>query len=239
MSKRLAGKVALVTGATRGIGYAAARALAVEGAHVIALGRTIGGLEELDDEIKAQGGTCTLMPFNLFLLDQIEALGPTIYEKFGRLDILAGNAAMLGNLSPVAHTDLKTWDKVMMLNVNANMRLIRTCDPLLRAAEAGRAMFVTSGASKSCKAFWSMYASSKAALEAMVTCYAAELEQTRVRVNLLDPGRIRTGMRAEAYPGEDPETLPAPETIAPAFVQLALPECPHHGQRLNAADLLG
>ncbi len=238
MTKRLAGKIALVTGATRGIGFAAAKALAAEGAHIIALGRTIGGLEELDDAIKAQGGTCTLMPFNLFLADQIEALGPTIYEKFGKLDILVGNAAMLGNLSPVAHTDVKTWDKVMMLNVNANMRLIRTCDPLLRAAEAGRAMFVTSGAAKSCKAFWGMYAASKAALEAMVTCYAAELEQTRVRVNLLDPGRIRTGMRAEAYPGEDPETLPAPDTIGPAFVKLALADCPYHGQRLLASELL-
>jgi len=234
----LKGKIALVTGASRGIGFAAATALAREGAHVVVLARTVGGLEELDDAIRAAGGTATLMPFNLFVVDQIEALGPTLYEKFGRLDILVGNAAMLGGLSPVAQTEAKAWDRTHLLNVTANMRLIRTCDPLLRAAPAGRAIFVTSGAAQSCKAFWGAYASSKAALEAMVKCYAAEVEKTNLKVNLLDPGRIRTGMRAEAYPGEDPQTLPPPADIAGAFVRLADAECVLHGQRVMAADLI-
>jgi NAD(P)-dependent dehydrogenase (short-subunit alcohol dehydrogenase family) len=201
-------RVALVTRASRGIGAATALELAKSGVHVVALARTVGGLEELDDKIKAEGGTCTLMPYDLLKGDLIEGLGPVLFDKFGRLDILVGNAAMLGGLTPLAQTDPSVWERVFALNVTANLRLIRTCDPLLRKSEAGRAVFVTSGAAQSFKPFWGAYAASKAALETMVKVYAAEVAHTNLKVNLFDPGRIRTAMRAQAYPGEDPMTLP-------------------------------
>lgn len=224
-----------MTGASRGIGYATALALAKQGIHVVALARGKAGLEALDDAIHGAGGHCTLMPYDLLKGDLIEGLGPLLFGKFGRLDILVGNAAMLGGLVPVAQTDPATWERVFALNVTANLRLIRTCDPLLRASEAGRAVFVTSAAAKSCKPFWGAYAASKAALEAMVSVYAAEVAHTNLKVNLFDPGRVRTAMRAEAYPGEDPETLPHPDVVADAIVRAVMPEAMCSGMIIKAA----
>jgi len=225
-------RVALVTGASRGIGAAAALALAKNDIHVVALARTVGGLEALDDQIKAAGGTCTLLPYDLLKGDLIEGLGPLLFDKFGRLDILVGNAAMLGPLTPAAQYDPATWDRMFALNVTANLRLIRTCDPLLRAAPAGRAVFVTSGAVNGNKPFLSAYAASKAALENLVASYAAEIAHTNLKVNLLDPGRVRTAMRAEYKPGEDPMTLPAPEDMADVFLALTAPELQQNGELL-------
>jgi NAD(P)-dependent dehydrogenase (short-subunit alcohol dehydrogenase family) len=215
-------KVALVTGASRGIGYATSIALARAGVHVVALARSTSGLEALSDTIMVHGGTCTLLPYDLLKGDLIEGLGPVLFDKFGRLDILVGNAAMLGGMTPIAQTDPSVWVRVFELNVMANMRLIRTCDPLLRASSAGRAVFVTSGAAKSCKAFWGAYASSKAALEAMAKVYAAEVAHTNVQVHVFDPGRVRTAMRAQAYPGEDPLTLPLPDEVAAQITAMCL-----------------
>lgn len=235
MSDTTQQRVALVTGASRGIGYAASIALAKAGVHVVALARTTSGLETLDDAIKAAGGSCTLLPNDLLKGDLIEGLGPVLFGKFGRLDILVGNAAMLGGMFPLAQTDPALWERVFALNVTANMRLIRTCDPLLRASDAGRAVFVTSGAAHSCKPFWGAYAASKAALEAMAKVYAAEVAHTNLKVNLLDPGRVRTAMRAQAYPGEDPMTLPDAEAVAEAIVKATLPAMADHGICIRAA----
>ncbi len=207
-----AANVALVTGASRGIGYACALELARAGVHVVALARTVGGLEMLDDAVRAAGGQCTLMPYDLLKGDLIEGLGPVLFDRFKRLDLLVGNAAMLGGLTPVAQTDPSVWDRVFALNVTANLRLIRTCDPLLRASK-GRAMFVTSGAVQSCKPYWGAYAASKAALQVMVKTYAGEVAHAGVRAELFDPGRVRTAMRAQAYPGEDPMTLPSADEV--------------------------
>lgn len=229
-------RVALVTGASRGIGAATALALAAEGVHVVALARSKSGLEELDDKIKAAGGECTLMPYDLLKGDLIEGLGPLLFDRFKRLDILVGNAGMLGGLVPLAQTDPSLWNRVFELNVTANLRLIRTCDPLLRASDAGRAVFVTSGASQSCKAFWGMYAASKAALDAMVKVYATEVEHTKLMVNVLDPGRTRTAMRAQAFPGEDPMTLPEPSVVANAIVAATRPAFVQSGSRLHVDD---
>jgi NAD(P)-dependent dehydrogenase (short-subunit alcohol dehydrogenase family) len=226
---RLAGRIALVTGASRGIGAAVARRFAAEGAHVVLVARTVGGLEAVDDEIQAAGGTTTLVPFDLTDFDQIDRLGAILFERYGRLDLLVGNAAMLGTLSPLGHIDPKVWQEVMALNVTANWRLIRSMDPLLRRADAGRAIFVTSTAAA--LPYWGAYASSKAALETMVRIYAREVVNiTRLRVNLVDPGIVRTALRAQAFPGEDPAALPSPEEVVPAFVDLALPDCTRHGE---------
>lgn len=222
-------RVALVTGASRGIGFATALELAKQNIHVVALARTVGGLEELDDQIKDADGSCTLMPYDLLKGDLIEGLGPLLFDKFKRLDILVGNAAMLGGLMPLAQTDPSLWDRVFALNVTANLRLIRTCDPLLRASDQGRAIFVTSGAVQSCKPFWGAYAASKAALEAMVKVYANEVAHTNLKVNLFDPGRVRTAMRAQAYPGEDPMTLSTPDKIAEKIAALCAENSAQHG----------
>lgn len=223
-AQTLADKVVLVTGASRGIGYFTAREAASRGAHVVAVARTVGGLEELDDEIQAAGGSTTLVPLDLRDVDGIDRLGKAIFERWGRLDGLVGNAGMLGGLSPVAHFDPKEFDKVMALNVTANYRLIRSVDLLLRQSAAGRAVFVSSGAAKSAKAYWGPYAASKAALEALVKSYAAEMESaTRVRANIIDPGPVRTAMRAQAVPGEDPDTLPHPSAVAEKIVDLLEP----------------
>lgn len=228
--KRLAGRIAVVTGASRGIGAAVARRFAEEGAHIIAIARTVGALEELDDAVQAAGSHATLVPLDLRELNRIDALGPSLYERFGKVDIVVGNAGLLGTLGPLSHHDAKLWDEVMTVNVTANWRLIRTLEPLLRRSDAGRAIFVTSGAAQSSRAYWGAYATSKAALERMVLVWASELANTPVRVNLLSPGPIRTVMRANAFPGEDPTTLRPPEAITGAFVDLASPACTRHGE---------
>lgn len=219
----LAGKIVLVTGASRGIGYAAAKEAARRGAHVIAVARTVGGLEDLDDEIKAMGGETTLVPLDLSDGDAIDRLGKAIFDRWGHLDGLIGNAGQLGVISPVPHIDVKEFTKVMDLNVTVNYRLIRSFDLLLRQSDAGRAVFVSSGAADSAKPYWGLYAASKAALNAMVKSYAGEMASSPVKVNVFYPGAVRTRMRAKAVPGEDPETLPTPAAIAPALIDLVSP----------------
>ena len=232
MTKSLAGKTALITGASRGIGAAVAKLLAKEGAHVVLVARTIGGLEAVDDEIKKFGGKATLMPLDLAKLDDLDALGPTLYQHFPKLDIFIGNAAMLGTMAPLGHLKPDEWQKVMDLNVTANFRLIRTLDPLLKASDAGRVVFVTSGITQTFKAYWGEYAVSKAALEGLAKTYASECENTNVRVNILDPGRVRTAMRAQAYPGEDPAMRPHPDDMAHYFLKLVANDCTMNGQVL-------
>lgn len=231
--KRLAGRLALVTGASRGLGRAVALALARQGAHIVATARTVGALEELDDDIRALGGTTTLLPLDLRKGDKIDQLGPTLFQRWGKLDILVGNAGQLGPLSPLPHITVDAWSTVLDVNLTANWRLIRTLDPLLQRSSAGRAIFVTSGASSGHHAYWGPYAVSKAGLEALVRTYAAELESSSVRANLINPGAVRTQMRAKAFPGENPETLPTPSEIAPLFVELALPDCTANGEVFN------
>jgi NAD(P)-dependent dehydrogenase (short-subunit alcohol dehydrogenase family) len=227
---RLAGRLALVTGATRGIGRAVALAYAKEGAHLILVGRTTGALEEVDDEIRALGGNATLLTLDLKNRDKIDALGPTIYQRWQKLDILVGNAGILGPLSPLGHVTADAWDEVMNINLTANWRLIRTLDPLLRRSDAGRAIFVSSGAAVSRAAYWGPYAVSKAGLEALVVTYAHEVENTPVRANLINPGPTRTNMRAKAFPGENAASLKTPESTTPIFVQLAEPACADNGK---------
>ncbi|KZB62701.1 SDR family NAD(P)-dependent oxidoreductase [Thalassospira sp. MCCC 1A02491] len=233
-TKRLEGRVALITGASHGIGYAVAKRFAAEGAQVIAIGRNVGALEELSDEITDAGGKISLLPLDLTMFEKVDAIGPTIYERFGKLDIVVGNAGLLGEIAPVGHIDTQVFDNTVATNVTSNFRLIRTVDKLLQLSDAGRAIFVTSNASAKGRAFWGLYAATKAALEALVLSYAQELEESKVRVNLINPGRIRTKMRAEAYPGEDPETLPTPDSITDVFVDLAEASCTKHGEVVNA-----
>ncbi|WP_428481704.1 SDR family NAD(P)-dependent oxidoreductase [Pyruvatibacter mobilis] len=224
------GKLVLVTGASRGIGYAVSLAFAREGAHVIAVARTEGALEELDDAIKKEGGNATLVPLDLTDYEGVDRLGAAIYERWGKLDVLVGNAGDLGVLSPIGHVQPKDWHRAIDINVNANWRLLRSMDPLLRAADAGRAIFVTSGAATKTPAYWGPYAVSKAALDALVKTYAAECETTNVRANLLSPGPTRTAMRAKAMPGEDPETLPHPNEMAALFLEMAAPGYTANGE---------
>lgn len=223
-AKTLSDKIVLVTGASRGIGYQAALEAAKRGAHVIAVARTVGGLEELDDEIQAAGSSTTLVPLDLRDFDGIDRLGRAIFERWGKLDGLIGNAGMLGGLSPLAHFEPKDFDKVMALNVTANYRLLRSFDLLLRQSDAGRAVFVSSSSAKSARPFWAPYAASKAALEALVKSYASETAgASKVRTNLFYPGAVRTAMRAQAVPGEDPDTLPRPVVLAPSLIDLIEP----------------
>ena len=230
-NKRLQGRIALVTGASRGIGEAVAKRFAAEGAHVIAVARTQSALERLDDAIHDAGGTVTLVPLDLRDFDQIDHLGGVIAERWGKLDILVGNAGILGTLSPVGHIKPKVWQEVMDVNVTANYRLIRSFDALLRASDAGRAMFVTSGVAQSAApAYWGAYATSKSALEMLVKTYAAEMEKTNVKVNMVDPGVVRTHMRKEAFPGEDATQHPLPSAITDRFVELALPTTQENGE---------
>ncbi len=220
-ARPLAGRIAVVTGASRGIGYHAAKAFGAAGAHVVAVARTVGGLEELDDEIKAAGGTATLVPLDLKDSPGIDRLGAAIFERWGRLDLFLANAGILGQLSPLGHVAPKVWDDVMAVNVTANWRLLRSLDPLLRQSEAARAIFMTSGAADGENPFWGPYAVSKAALEALASTYAAENRKTRIRVALVNPGAVRTAMRAQAMPGENPETLPHPSEIAARLLDVA------------------
>ncbi|MBM3487147.1 MAG: SDR family NAD(P)-dependent oxidoreductase [Alphaproteobacteria bacterium] len=230
---RLAGRIALVTGASRGIGRAVALRFAAEGAHLILLARTTGGLEETDDLVRAAAPDrrgATLVPLDLADAAAIEALAPAIAGRFGRLDVLVGNAAILGAATPTGHLDPAIWDRVMAVNVTANWRLVRALEPQLRAGPAGRAIFVTSGAARAVFPYFGAYAASKAALEMMVRVWAAETTKTTLRVNMVDPGVVATALRAQAFPGEDPRTLPAPETVAAAFVDLAAATESRHGE---------
>ncbi len=229
----LTGRIALVTGASRGIGRAVALGLAKAGAHVILSARSVGALESVDDEIRSAGGAATLLQLDLRKGERVDQIGPTIYQRWERLDILVGNAGILGPLSPLGHTTDDGFLSTIDINLIANWRLIRTLDPLLKRSDAGRAIFVTSGASSGKYAYWGAYSASKAGLEALVKTWAAELENTPVRANLINPGATRTQMRAKAFPGEDPETLPAPEDLVPLFLELASPECNRNGEIIN------
>ena len=221
--QRLKDRVALITGASRGIGRAVAEKFAEEGAHVLLIARTREALEPVDDAIKARGGTATLIPLNLAHGPKIDALGPALYERFGRLDVLVGNAAILGRLSPLPHIPSQHWEQVLRVNVTANWRLIRTLDPLLRRSDAGRVIFVTSSAQAG-PAYWAPYSVSKMALETLAKTYANETADSPIKVNLIDPSATATRMRAEAYPGEDQGTLRTPEDVAQAFLPLAMPD---------------
>jgi NAD(P)-dependent dehydrogenase (short-subunit alcohol dehydrogenase family) len=220
----LASRIALVTGASRGIGYAAARALAKAGAHVVAVARTQAGLEELDDEIRNDGGTATLVPLNLTDFDGIARLGAALHERHGKLDILVGNAGVAGPSSPLGHIELKPLNDVMAINATANFQLIRCMEPLLKKSDAGRAVFVTSAAASKANAYLGPYAASKAALETLARSWAEETANTLIRVNLFDPGPIRTRMRASVFPGEDPMTLDTPEQVAEFIVPMCAPD---------------
>jgi NAD(P)-dependent dehydrogenase (short-subunit alcohol dehydrogenase family) len=219
----LADRIALVTGASRGIGYALALTLARAGAHVVAMARTVGGLEELDDAVRAAGSSATLVPLDMRDYDGFYRLAAALDERYQRLDIMIGNAAVGGQRSPLGHVEPKAWDEAMAVNVTANWHLIRAMDPLLRRAAAGRAVFVTSGAATHARAYAGPYSASKAALNALALTYAAETSSTPVRVNLFNPGPTRTRMRAQVMPGEDPITLPAPEQVAEKILDLCLP----------------
>lgn len=233
----LSGKTALITGASRGIGAEIAKAYAKAGAHVILVARTVGGLEDVDDAIQAEGGSATLLPLDLTKLDEVDKIGPTIAERFGGLDIFVGNAGMLGTLGPLPHAKEKEWHKVMDTNVNANFRLIRTLDPLLRASDAGRAIFVTSGIGNEVKpAYWGAYAVSKAALSAMAMTYAAETVKTNLRVNMISPGPVDTKILNEAFPGGLPEGTKKPADIMPAFLELSSPDCTKHGEVIDLEE---
>jgi len=230
MNKPLQGRVALVTGASRGIGRAAALAYAAAGAHVVALARTTGALEELDDEIRAIGGTTTLVPVDLADEAAIEKLGPALLERWGKLDILLANAGMLGPLTPLTHATTKEWAAVFDTNVTANWRLLKSVEPALQASDAPRVILMSSGAAHHCRAYWGPYSISKAAVEAMARTYAAETVTTPLKVMLVNPGPLRTTMRAEAMPGEDPTTLKTPEDLAPHLVELASPDWSETGK---------
>jgi NAD(P)-dependent dehydrogenase (short-subunit alcohol dehydrogenase family) len=227
----LASRIALVTGASRGIGYATARALAKAGAHVVAVARTQAGLEELDDEIRNDGGSATLVPLNLTDFDGIARLGAALHERHGKLDILVGNAGVAGPSSPLGHIELKPWNDVIAVNVTANFQLIRCMEPLLKKSDAGRAVFVTSAAAARASAYLGPYAASKAALETLARAWAQETAATTaIRINLFDPGPIRTRMRASVFPGEDPLTLDTPDQVAQFIVPMCAPDWAETGK---------
>jgi len=236
MSRALEGRIALITGATRGIGRATAERFAAEGATVVAVGRTRGALEELDDAVRAGGGTCVLVDEDLRQHEKIDQIGASLYQRYGRLDVFVGNAAVLGRLEPLTHTDPERWAEVIDVNLTVNWRLLRSLDPLLKASDAGRAILMTSGVARAPKAYWGAYAISKAAVEAMAKVYAAETVKTPVRVNVYDPGRTRTQMRAAAYPGENPDDLPPPAVHGDALVALAAADCTRHGEVVTYDD---
>jgi NAD(P)-dependent dehydrogenase (short-subunit alcohol dehydrogenase family) len=242
MTRSLTSRVALVTGASRGIGYATARALAKAGAHIVAVARTQGGLEELDDEIRKGGGQgATLVPLSLTDFDGIARLGAALHERHGKLDILVGNAGVAGPSSPLGHIDLKPWTDVMAVNLNANFQLIRCMEPLLKQSDAGRAVFITSGAASKANAYLGPYATSKAALETLARVWANETATTNIRVNLFSPGPVRTRMRASVFPGEDPMRLDTPEQVAEFIVPMCSPDWMETGKLYDyqSRELLG
>jgi NAD(P)-dependent dehydrogenase (short-subunit alcohol dehydrogenase family) len=244
MPRPLADRIALVTGASRGIGYALALALARAGAHIVAVARTVGGLEALDDAVRAAGSSTTLVPLDMRDYDGFYRLAAALNERYQRLDVLVGNAAVAGQRSPLGHVMPPAWDEAMAVNVTANYQLIRAMDGLLRRSDAGRAVFMTSGAATNARAYAGPYSVSKAALNALARTYAAETNSTPVRVNLFNPGPTRTGMRALVMPGEDPMTLPTPEQVAEKILELCLPNFSetgklydyHAGKLLNFKD---
>mgnify|MGYP005851717803 CR=1 FL=1 len=231
--QRLKDRIALITGASRGLGRALALALAREGAHVLLLARSLTTLGRVDDEVRKLGGKASLIPLDLADGPAIDALGPSLYERYGRLDVMVGNAAILGSLSPLPHSPSAHWDRVFAVNVTANWRLIRTLDPLFRRSDAARVIFVTSSVARSCRPYWAPYSVSKAALEALAKTYANETADTPIKVNLVDPGAMATRMRAEAYPGEDQTTLPKPEDLTEIFIRLAMAETEISGEILT------
>ncbi|HVZ90473.1 MAG TPA: SDR family NAD(P)-dependent oxidoreductase [Rhizomicrobium sp.] len=235
MNKPHSDRIALVTGASRGIGRAAAVALAAAGAHVILVARTVGGLEEADDEIRKAGGSATLVPLDLRDFPALDRLGASIFERWGRLDAFLGNAGALGAITPLSHLEPKIFQEALDVNVTANWRLIRSLDPLLRASPAARVLFVSSGAARVHRPYWGAYAMAKAALESLALTYAAECAGTSVKVNLLNPGPLRTAMRARAMPGEDPQNLRPPEAVAPLIVELLSPACVRNGELVSFA----
>jgi NAD(P)-dependent dehydrogenase (short-subunit alcohol dehydrogenase family) len=237
MSRRFENKIVLVTGASRGVGREVALGLAREGAHVIAVARTVGALEELDDEIQAAGASATLVPLDLKDFDAIDTLGASIYERWGKLDAFFGNAGVLGALTPLSHLEPRMFQDAVDVNVTANFRMIRSFDPLLRASDAGRVLFMTSGAAIKHTSFWGCYAVTKAALESMALTYADECEKTNVRVNLFSPGPLRTAMRAKAFPGEDPNSLKTPDAVVPAILDLLASDCTKNGERIEFREL--
>lgn len=232
----LSGKVVAITGASRGIGFALAIEAARRGAHIVAIARTVGGLEDLDDAVHQVGGNTTLVPLDLADFEAIDRLGAALFERWGHLDGLIGNAGLLGTIGPVAQLPPEEFEKVFKINVTANFRLIRSFDLLLRQAVAGRAVFVSSGAARSGKPYWGLYGSSKAALDLLVKSYAAEIVKTKVCANIYYPPATRTKMRAKAMPGEDPTTLPTPEDIAPRIVDMISPAFTETGMVLNGRD---
>ncbi|MCI0752405.1 SDR family NAD(P)-dependent oxidoreductase [Teichococcus vastitatis] len=231
-ARPLAGQVALITGASRGIGAALAVELARRGAHCVLVARTQGGLEETDDAVRGAGGSATLLPFDLAgkEADKIDSFGPSLVERFGRLDILAHVAGALGSLTPIAHIQPRDWTQLVGVNMNATWRLIRTCDPPLRAAPAGRAVFVTTGRVQRPKPYWGPYGATKAGMEHLVKTWALEVEHTPLRVNLFDPDVVATKLRAQAMPGEDPASIAQPADVAPALAALCLPDETRHGE---------
>ncbi|HVZ07968.1 SDR family NAD(P)-dependent oxidoreductase [Rhodopila sp.] len=236
MSDRLDGCIALVTGASRGLGAAVAVELGRLGAHVVLTARTQGGLEETDDAVRAAGGQASLLPMDLMEADQIDAIGPSLYQRFGRLDVLIHNAAALGRLTPASHIMNDDWATVLGVNLNAGLRLIRTCDPLLRRAPAGRAVFVTDGVARQPYAYWGAIGAAKAAMENLVLSWAHEMANSPLRVNLFDPGPMRTRMRTAAFPGENPESVPLAATVAPVLAALCLPSETRTGTLVKAAS---
>jgi NAD(P)-dependent dehydrogenase (short-subunit alcohol dehydrogenase family) len=236
MSQILAGRVALVTGASRGIGAAVAKRFAAAGAHVVLIARTVGGLEEIDDEIlQATGEHATLLPLDLANGDQLDQIGPSLHQRFGRLDILVGNAAAIGPLSPVGHITAKDWDRVIAVNLTANWRLTRTLDPLLRLSDAGRAIFVTCGVTGGVHPYWGAYAASKAGLETLARTYAGEVAKTNLRVNLIDPGIVATKLRAAGFPLQNIDGMQRPEDVTAGFLDLASPASTRNGELVRLA----
>lgn len=235
MAGRLEDRICLVTGASRGIGRAVAKLFAAEGATVVALARTQAALEELDDEVRGEGGKpLVLVPEDLTDFDKIDQIGGGLYQRFGKLDVMVANHGILGTLTPTQQIKPAEWQKVIDANLTSCFRMIRSFEPLLRQSDAGRAIFVTTGAVPSPRGYWASYAASKAGMETLVMTWADELRKTDIRVNLLDPGRTRTAMRAKAFPQEDPNSLPTPADKAPAFLELAVPDCARHGERVQA-----
>ena len=236
--KLLDGKVILVTGASRGIGREVALEAARHGAELIITGRTTGALEEVDDEIAAAGGNAVIVELDQTDLEAIPRLAAAIGSRWGRLDGLVANAGQLGQLSPMAHSDPETWDRTMLVNLTSIFHMVRAFDGLLRASPAGRAVLVSSGAAVGPRPYWGAYAVSKAGLESMGRAWAAESEQTNMKINMMDPGGTRTAMRAAAFPGEDPQTLPSAADVARCFIPLLADDCPYHGDVLRARDMM-